>query len=152
MHTSRLFDSVHLSSNDSCLGLPVVQWLRLHAPNAEGLDWILGRGTRSHMQQLKIPHTATNPPPPPCSLINIYFFNDSCLQKWVYCVQWSFGVTILSNFVSTKQIHSSLPDYLYVCLFFGVSFEQIIMCYLNELNKISNMCLFFGCNLQYAES
>ena len=59
MHTSRLFGSVHLSSNDSCLGLPVVQWLRLHDPNAESLDWILGRGTRSHMQQLKIPHAAT---------------------------------------------------------------------------------------------
>ena len=29
----------------------VVQWLRLHAPNAEGLGLIPGQGTRSHMLQ-----------------------------------------------------------------------------------------------------
>ena len=33
----------------------VVQWLRLHAPNAGGLGLIPGRGT-------KIPHTATKDP------------------------------------------------------------------------------------------
>ncbi|TEA40834.1 hypothetical protein DBR06_SOUSAS19710043, partial [Sousa chinensis] len=44
----------------------VVQWLRLHAPNAGGLGSIPGQGTRSpmpqlrvHMLQLKILHTAT---------------------------------------------------------------------------------------------
>ena len=31
----------------------VVQWLRLHAPNAGGLDSIPGMGTRSHMLQLR---------------------------------------------------------------------------------------------------
>ena len=31
---------------------PVVQWLRLHAPNAGGPGWIPGQGTRSHMPQL----------------------------------------------------------------------------------------------------
>ena len=33
----------------------VVQWLRLHAPNAGGLDSIPGQGTGSYMLQLKIP-------------------------------------------------------------------------------------------------
>ena len=37
----------------------VVQWLKLHAPNAEGPGLIPGQGTRSHISQLKIPHTAT---------------------------------------------------------------------------------------------
>ena len=44
----------------------VVQWLRLHAPNAGGPGSIPGQGTRSHMlqlsvpvQQLKMPHAAT---------------------------------------------------------------------------------------------
>ena len=32
----------------------VVQWLRLSATNAEGLDPISGQGTGSHMVQLKI--------------------------------------------------------------------------------------------------
>ena len=32
----------------------VVQWLRLHAPNAEVLGLIPGQGTISHMLQLKI--------------------------------------------------------------------------------------------------
>ena len=31
----------------------VVQWLRLHAPNAEGQGSIPGQGTRSHMPQLR---------------------------------------------------------------------------------------------------
>ena len=33
----------------------VVQWLRLHASSAGGLDVTHGRGTTSHMPQLKIP-------------------------------------------------------------------------------------------------
>ena len=37
----------------------VVQWLRLHAPNAGDPGLIPGQGTRSHMPQLKIPHAAT---------------------------------------------------------------------------------------------
>ena len=37
----------------------VVQWLRLHAPNARGLGSIPGQGTRSRMLQLKILHVAT---------------------------------------------------------------------------------------------
>ena len=38
---------------------PVVQWLRLHAPNAGGPGLIPGRGTRSRMLQLR-PGTAEN--------------------------------------------------------------------------------------------
>ncbi|TEA32094.1 hypothetical protein DBR06_SOUSAS6610005, partial [Sousa chinensis] len=36
----------------------VVQWLRLHAPNAGGPGSISGQGTRSHVLQLKILHAA----------------------------------------------------------------------------------------------
>ncbi|TEA23326.1 hypothetical protein DBR06_SOUSAS10410006, partial [Sousa chinensis] len=32
----------------------VVQWLRLHAPNAGGPGLIPGQGTRSHMPQLRV--------------------------------------------------------------------------------------------------
>ena len=38
---------------------PVVQWLRLCTPNAEGLDSISGRGTRSHTLQRKIQNSET---------------------------------------------------------------------------------------------
>ena len=37
----------------------VVQQIRLCIPNAEGLGSIPGQETRSHMSQLKIPHTAS---------------------------------------------------------------------------------------------
>ena len=47
----------------------VVQWLRLHAPNAGGPGSIPGQGTRSrmsqlrvHMLQLKLPHAAMKDP------------------------------------------------------------------------------------------
>ena len=32
----------------------VVKWLRLHAPNAGGLDLIRGQGTRSYVLQLRV--------------------------------------------------------------------------------------------------
>ena len=32
----------------------VIQWLRLHTPNAGGLDSIPGQGTRSHILQLRV--------------------------------------------------------------------------------------------------
>ena len=32
----------------------MVQWLRLHAPNAGGPGLIPGQGTRSHMPQLRV--------------------------------------------------------------------------------------------------
>ena len=32
----------------------VLQWLRLHAPNAGGLVSIPGQGNRSHMRQLRV--------------------------------------------------------------------------------------------------
>ena len=37
----------------------LVQWLKLHAPNAGGSGLIPSQGTRSHMPQLKIPHATT---------------------------------------------------------------------------------------------
>ena len=41
----------------------VVQWVRLHAPNAGDLGLIPGRGTRSHMHAAsKSPHAATKKP------------------------------------------------------------------------------------------
>ena len=59
----------------------VVQWLRLWAPDAEGLGSILGQGARSHMlqlrarrPQLKILHAATKTQ---CSQVNKYKKNYS---------------------------------------------------------------------------
>ena len=49
---TRLLDNCFIQNVESSL---VVQWLRLHAPNAGCLGLILGQGTRSHMLQLKIP-------------------------------------------------------------------------------------------------
>ena len=40
----------------------VIQWLRLHAPSAEGLGSIPGQGTRSSMLQLKIQHATAKIP------------------------------------------------------------------------------------------
>ena len=41
----------------------VVQWVRLHAPNAEALDSIPGWGTRSRMHPTaKSPHAANKKP------------------------------------------------------------------------------------------
>ena len=45
-----LFDLKALTVRNSLL----VQWLRLHTPNAEGLGSIPGQGTRSHMPQLRV--------------------------------------------------------------------------------------------------
>ena len=45
---------------------PVVQWLRLHAPNTGGPSSILGQGTRSHMLQLKGLHIPTKIEYPVC--------------------------------------------------------------------------------------
>ena len=45
----------------------VVQWLRLHAPNAGVLGSVLGWGTQSHMLQLRILQAAMKTP---CSQIN----------------------------------------------------------------------------------
>ena len=36
----------------------MVQWLRLHTPDAGGLGSFFGQGTRAHMPQLKIPRAA----------------------------------------------------------------------------------------------
>ena len=48
----------------------MVRWLRLHAPNAEGLGSIPGRKTRSRMLQLKILCATAKIP---CIKINQYF-------------------------------------------------------------------------------
>ena len=42
----------------------VVQWLRLHAPNAGNM--IPGQGARSHMPQPRSPHTAMKTEDPAC--------------------------------------------------------------------------------------
>ena len=65
----------------------MVQWLRLHAPNAGGPGSIPGQGTRSHMSQLKTPHALTKTR---CSQINKYLKQKnkkphslkSCLEVW----------------------------------------------------------------------
>ena len=49
----------------------MVQWLRLHAPNAGGPGSVPGQGTRSHMHAAtKSPHAASKTRR---SQINIYF-------------------------------------------------------------------------------
>ncbi|TEA38501.1 hypothetical protein DBR06_SOUSAS110406, partial [Sousa chinensis] len=40
----------------------IVQWLRLHAPNAGGPGSIPGQRTRSQMLQPRSPHAATKDP------------------------------------------------------------------------------------------
>ena len=54
----------------------MVQWLRLHAPNAGDLSSNLGQGTRSSMPQLEIPRAATKTW---CSHINICMHAQLCL-------------------------------------------------------------------------
>ena len=44
----------------------VVQWLRLQAPKAGGLGEMPARGSRSHMQQLKILQAAMKLKDPAC--------------------------------------------------------------------------------------
>ena len=56
--SKRAFPGGPVVKNLPCGPSSVVQWLRLHAPNAEGLGLIPGLGTKSHMPQLKILHTA----------------------------------------------------------------------------------------------
>ncbi|TEA28249.1 hypothetical protein DBR06_SOUSAS3310030 [Sousa chinensis] len=45
----------------------VVQWLRLHAPNAGGLGSIPGQGTRSHMHAMTNITYATAKEPKSCN-------------------------------------------------------------------------------------
>ena len=49
----------------------VVQWLRLHAPSAGGLGSIHGRGTRSHMPQLRVQTPKLRPGSAKCINKNI---------------------------------------------------------------------------------
>ena len=49
----------------------MVLWLGPHAPNARAQSSIPYQGTRSHMQQLNIPHAATKTQ---CSQINTHLF------------------------------------------------------------------------------
>ena len=44
----------------------VVQWLRLHTPNAGGPGSVPGWGTRSHMPQGEIPQTTAKTEEPVC--------------------------------------------------------------------------------------
>ena len=62
-------ETSELSKAPSTVDFPVVQWLKLHAPNAGGPGSIPGQGTRSHMlqprvhmPQLNILHAATKDP------------------------------------------------------------------------------------------
>ena len=52
----RLNEIIHIGSS------LVIQWLRLHTPNAGGPGLIAGQGTRSHMLQLRVPHAVTKDP------------------------------------------------------------------------------------------
>ena len=50
--------NIYVKNNRTSGTSLVVQGLRLHIPNAGGLDSIPGQGTGSHMPQLKIPPAA----------------------------------------------------------------------------------------------
>ena len=55
-------NKIQFLKNYKCGTSLVVQWVRLHAPNAGGLGLIPGRGTRSHMHATtKSPHAAKSP-------------------------------------------------------------------------------------------
>ena len=63
----------------------LVQWLRYHTPNAEGLGSIPGQGTRSHMPQLRIcmpqPKTLHVTTKTWYSQINKYVYKK---KKWIH--------------------------------------------------------------------
>ena len=73
-------DLNHLETLNCNLGTSlVVQWLRLCAPYAGGPGSIPGQGTRSHVLQLKIPHSATKTW---SSQINIFEKKKLQLSSW----------------------------------------------------------------------
>ena len=55
--------ALKMHKTGTCL---VLQWLRLHAPNADSLSSIPGQGARPRMPQLRIPHAATKIEEPVC--------------------------------------------------------------------------------------
>ena len=59
----------------------VGQWLRVHAPNTEGLGVIPGQGARSHMLQLR-------PRAVRLKKRKKFFLRNSCLKK-ISCLQWN---------------------------------------------------------------
>ena len=67
-----------MQEGKQCRTSLVVQWLRLHSPNAGGPGSIPDQGTRSRMLQLKILHDPTEIPCAPteirCSQIIIFSF------------------------------------------------------------------------------
>ena len=58
----------------------MVQWLRLHSPNAGGQDSIPGQGIRSHTPQLKISRADTKTEQ---SQINKYFSKKKLSQQQI---------------------------------------------------------------------
>ena len=75
----------------------LVQWLRLHAPNAGGSGSIPAQGTRYHMLQSKIPHAATKTWH---SQINTFFF---FFTKRSFCPQLTNTLLV----PSTDHTHTS---------------------------------------------
>ena len=70
---------IHIPQQRGTRGtFPVVQGLRLHAPNAGGPGLTPGQGTRSHMPPLKIPHATTKTL---CSQINLKNKKKGGLEK-----------------------------------------------------------------------
>ena len=70
----------------------VVQGLRLHAPNAGGLGLISGRGTRSHMLQLRVHMLQQKLQPNKLkkenSLANAGDIKDTGFDSWVMKIPW----------------------------------------------------------------
>ena len=82
IYSTRFSDKNPCSQQNQGTSL-VVQWLRPHTPNAGDLGSIPGQGTRSHMLQLKILHTAINNEYPACCIpVNCTTHSPLLLSWW----------------------------------------------------------------------
>ena len=79
----------------------VVQWLKLHAPDAGGPGSIPGQGSRSHLLQLKIPHLATKIEDPCTATKTQHSQINICLKrkgrattKWEKHLQAIYGIRV----------------------------------------------------------
>ena len=112
---------IALISNREGISL-AVQWLRLCAPNAGGLGSIPGRGTTSHMLQLrvwmlqlKIPHMAAKILSIPTSKTKVHilvmilvfwgFFTNLFIYFWLH---WVFIAACRLSLVVASRGYSSL--------------------------------------------
>ena len=83
----------------------VVQWLKLHAPNAGGPSSIPGQGTRSHMLQLNILYAASKMP---LVTIKIWHTQISKIKKY-FCKKTVTYPTALTPNFAYKMFSQNRP-------------------------------------------